>query len=220
MSLKPDADVAVFDFDHTLCRFDSSAAFFYWLIRQQLWRLGLGVLLAPWVLPLLAFRLTRKWPVRIAVRLASVGRPIEALPALVERYLAQAEPNWAYPDGLDRLRWHQQQGDQVVIATGSLQVLVQHMLARAAIDDVLVVGSILSASNYGWTQTQHCIGKNKIPMLQAHGVSAPWAYAYSDHAVDLPMLRHAKTAFLINPSAKSMALVRARMAALQILHWP
>lgn len=220
MSLAPDADVAVFDFDHTICRFDSSAHFFLWLMRQQWWRLIGSVLLLPFVLPLLGIRATQKIPVQILVRLATVGHPIDELPRLALRYLQQASSNWAYAQALERLRWHQEQGDDVVIATGSLQYLVQEMLRQAGLSHVRVVGSQMAASRFGWVSAQHCIGKNKIPMLQAQGICSPWRYAYSDHFADLPLLRRADTPFLINPNAKSLRIVRAQtLPGLQTLRW-
>ena len=214
------AGVAVFDFDHTLCRFDSSAHFFYWLIRQQFWRLLLCSVLAPLVLPLFCFRRTQKLPVRIAVRLASVGRPLTDLPELIQDYLRQAQQNWAYDEGLARLRWHQENGEQIVIATGSLQLLVTQMLSQAGLKNIRIIGSILVQSRFGWVSAQHCIGKKKIPLLQAEGINPPWQYAYSDHFADLPLLKNAETAFLVNPRAKSLRIVRAKsLPALQILRW-
>lgn len=220
MSLPQGVAVAVFDFDHTLCRFDSSAQFFYWLMRQRWWRVLMCLLIAPLVLPLLLFRPTQKLPVRIAVRLASVGRPIDQLPALIRAYLQQARPDWSYAQGIERVRWHQHQGDQVVIATGSLQYLVEEMLRQHGIEHVLVVGSEMAPSHFGWVSAQHCIGKNKIPMLRARGISAPWQYAYSDHFADLPLLRNADVAFLVNPGAKSLRIVQAKASpAIQTLRW-
>ena len=212
--------IAVFDFDHTVCRFDSSARFFYWLIRRSAWRFALCLLLLPVVVPFFCFRSTQKLPVRIAIRVATLGQPMTSLPSLIQTFLAQLQPDWAYAEALDRLRWHQQRGDQVVIVTGSLEALVSELLDRAGFIQVKVIGSLMRESPWGWVSARHCIGKTKISELREQGISAPWQYAYSDHFADLPLLKHAEAAFLVNPKAKSLRIVRAKLSAgLQVLHW-
>lgn len=120
------ARVIVFDFDLTLTRWDTASRFFKWLLRRDLWRLALVLLALPVLAPLLLVKVTRKWPIRYVVWVATLGRTNDALPALVEEHIQSLPMGHAsvfLPDAVAQPQAHVEQGDQVVIATGCLQPL-------------------------------------------------------------------------------------------------
>ncbi len=51
----------------------------------------------------------------------------------------------------------------------------------------------------GMVVHRHCYGAHKIPMLQERGFEPPWAFVYSDHETDLPLLRAGSRQFVVNP---------------------
>ena len=80
--MREEATVVVFDFDLTLTRWDTADRFFRWLLRRNPWRMALVIAALPVIGPLFAFRSTRRWPIRFAVWVATLGRSNHDLEAL------------------------------------------------------------------------------------------------------------------------------------------
>ena len=215
--------VVVFDFDLTLTRWDTADRFFRWLLRREPWRLALVLLALPLLAPLLPLRGTRKWPIRYAVWVATLGRTNASLAALTEAHidsLPQGHASVFLPDAVSQLRAHLDKGDRVVIATGCLQPLAAGLLARAQLTHVPLVASTLKPFLGGLVRDQHCFGANKVPMLTADGFPPPWAVAYTDHHADLPVLHLSAERYLINPQPACLARIEAAMGCnANLLSW-
>lgn len=216
-------NVAVFDFDLTLTRWETAGRFFKCLLRRQPWRIAGVVLALPVLAPLWALPHTRRLPVRFAVWVATFGHSGEALAALA---VAHADEVFGGPEpvflvqGVERLRNHLTRGDQVVIATGCWEPLARALLEREGLQDVPLVASTLRPCLGGWVSERHCLGENKIPMLTERGYPPPWRIAYTDHRADLPLLRNSEQWFLISPGLKCLRLIEEAMAAkAEILPW-
>lgn len=216
--------VVVFDFDLTLTRWDTASRFFRWRLRRDAWRLLLVGLALPVLLPLLALRDTRRWVIRYAVWVATLGLHPEGLPAQVQAFLqalpVEVREGVFLPDALARLRMHLAAGHRVVVATGSLQPLARALLDGQGLGDVPLVASTLRRGLGGLVRDQHCIGANKIPMLSAVGFAPPWAIAYTDHHADLPVLQHSAACYLVNPQPRCLARIQQQLpAAVTVLRW-
>ena len=215
--------VVVFDFDLTLTRWDTSDRFFRWLLRRDAWRLALVVAALPVVGPLFVSNRTRKWPIRYAVWIATLGRTPAALPGLVEAHLDAlgGERDAVFlPEALARLRSHLDAGHRVVVATGSLEVLARALMIRAGLDDVPLVASTLRPFLGGLVRDRHCFGPNKIPMLAERGFAPPWAVAYTDHHADLPVLALSTERFLVSPKPQCRARIeQALRIEATVLAW-
>jgi phosphatidylglycerophosphatase C len=152
--------------------------------------------------PFFLFKATRKWPIRFAVWVATLGKSAQALAFLaqehVEAIFAGAEPVFLQA-GLKQLQSHLELGHRVVIATGCLEPLAQRLLHQAGYGHVPLVASTLRPFLGGQARHHHCFGSNKIDMLTKRGFAPPWAIAYTDHRSDLPVLRHSAQWFLISP---------------------
>lgn len=221
--MNQESAVVVFDFDLTLTRWDTADRFFRWLLRRDPWRFALVLVAFPILAPLLLTRSTRKWPIRFAVWAATLGRTPDALPALVEEHIQSLPMGHAsvlLPVAVGRLQAHVAQGDQVVVATGCLEPLAHALLRRAGLDHVPLVASTLRPFFGGLIRDQHCFGPNKIPMLAARGFAPPWAAAYTDHHVDLPVLRLSSERYLISPKPRCLARIEEALAIkATILTW-
>lgn len=221
--MKEQATSVVFDFDLTLTNWDTADHFFRWLLKRQPWRLAMVLALAPVLLPLFLLRSTRKWPVRVAVWVATLGRSHEALDVLVTAHVdevfAGAAPVFLH-EGLARLQSHIQQGHRVVIATGCLEVLARELLTRAGYGHVPLVGSSLKPRFWGLASNEHCFGPRKISMLASRGFAPPWSVSYTDHQCDLPVLKLSDQRFLVNPKPESVRLIERELACkASILAW-
>jgi phosphatidylglycerophosphatase C len=215
--------VVVFDFDLTLTRWDTSDRFFRWLLRRDAWRLALVIAALPIAGPMFASTRTRKWPIRFAVWVATLGRTPRSLPALVEAHLDAlgSEGDAVFlPEALARLRSHVDAGHRVVVATGSLDVLARALMARAGLDEVPLVASTLRPFLGGLVRDRHCFGPNKIPMLAERGFAPPWAMAYTDHHADLPVLELSAERFLVSPTPRCRARIeQALRGEATVLAW-
>jgi len=208
--------IVVFDFDLTLTRWDTADHFFRWLLRRDLWRLAIVVAAFPFFGPLLLIRRSRKWPIRFAVWVATLGRTSVSLPGLAEehiRSLPEGHTSVFLPKALAQLQAHLAKGDRVVIATGCLEPLAQALLRRAGLGHVPLVASTLRPFLGGLVSDQHCFGANKVPMLTAYGFPPPWAVAYTDHRADLPLLQLSTERYLVSPGRKCRAHIERAMGA-------
>jgi phosphatidylglycerophosphatase C len=202
-----DASIIVFDFDLTLTRWDTADRFFRWLLRRELWRWCSLAVLTPVLAPLLLFRSTRKLPIRFAIWLASLGRSEHALRRLIGEHIARLDESVFIPAAVARLRSHLDQGHRVVIATGCLAPLAAALLRDVGLADVPLVASTHRHFLGGIVVDRHCVGSNKVSMLQERGYFPPWTAAYTDHRADLPMLRLSEACFLVNPRPKCLAII-------------
>jgi len=200
--------LAVFDFDHTLTHWDTAARFFGWLLRRNPLKVLIGAPVALLLSPLAVSRRTRGIPLRSAVWLATLGHSEPQLQVLARLHIAQIVGRggaMVRADARVQILWHQQQGHRVVVATGAPEYLAREILANEGIGDLTVVGSSLRSFLGGMIADQHCYGERKIPMLATRGIRPPWAFVYSDHESDLPLLRAGTRQFLVNPTPKTAA---------------
>lgn len=222
-SIHPTAITVVFDFDLTLTRWDTADRFFRWLLRRDPWRLALLLPSLPAMLPLLLIRPARKWPVRHAVWVATLGRSHSDLQTLVKAHTDEVFSDGASPflrEGLERLEAHVRQGHRVAIATGCLEMLARELLERAGFGHVPLVGSSLRPWCGGMVRDEHCFGANKIRMLARRGFAPPWSATYTDHPCDLPILKHSAQRFLVNPGPEAVRIVERELACkVEILAW-
>jgi phosphatidylglycerophosphatase C len=215
--------VVVFDFDLTLTRWDTAERFFRWLLARDGWRVAMVLLALPVLGPLMLIRRTRKWPVRFAVWVATLGRSLDDLPRLAEehiRALPAGHESVFLPAAIERLQAHVAQGHRVVIATGCLEPLARALLAHAGLAHIPLAASTLRPFLGGLARARHCFGANKIPMLAAHGFAPPWAAAYTDHHADLPVLELSAERYLVSPEPQCLARInQALPAGVTILTW-
>lgn len=215
-----EARTVVFDFDLTLTNWDTAERFFRWLLTRDRWRLGLVLCALPVVGPLFLSRATRKWPIRFAIWVATLGRSQKDLQRLAHEH---AEATFAGPspvflqEGLQQLQSHLEQGHRVVVATGCLEVLAKEFLRRAGYGQVPLVGSTLRPFLGGMARHHHCFGPNKIPMLTERGFAPPWAVAYTDHQCDLPVLALCREYYLVNPKPEAIRLIQRALGSRSVV---
>lgn len=189
----------LFDFDGVLSHGDAFRLFIRQRYRYSLWRTPLAVLALPWLLALLLVR--RRWPRGSLVHIALLGLGERRYRVVAEQFadhLAR-RPRQFLRDGLLALRRHQAAGDRVLVVTGCEQVLVTRLLAQLGLPALEIVASQLRPGWFGMRLQQHNLSARKLERLQALGL-ASWDIAYTDSDHDVPMLRPAREAVLVNAS--------------------
>lgn len=188
------APVAVFDFDGTIIHGDSTTAF----CRAEV----PAARLVPAILrtaPRLAF-----YPLSLAARtqlkeslLTALfgGREADEFRSRTAEWARAVLPGMVRPDALERLRWHQDEGHRVVLASGSLELLLEPWAAAIGVGDVLATRlEVREGRLTGRLDGPNCYGPEKVVRLrellgELDGVEV---YAYGDSRGDRELLAAAR----------------------------
>lgn len=128
-SLREDAPLVVFDFDHTLYDGDSGSDLFAWLMLRNPLRLLLALLVTPLLGPLVAMLATRRRSLSCYVWIATFGMRYKhefnkVIRAYVRVHASQIRKR-LLPKALEVFASHRIAGDCVVVATGAPPELVR-----------------------------------------------------------------------------------------------
>lgn len=216
--------VVVFDLDGTLVAGDSFGAFVRHLIARHRLRYGVAVLTAPAWLPAFLLPPTRLMTERYLVWLAAVGMDEDAFAAAAGDFAAHhagASAGRTAAAALARVRQHEAAGHRVIVATGCAAPLAHQVCAVIGLDGVEVVASTLVRRRWGLPRRAVPVrGEGKLRALQAAGVRLPVDHAYSDSLSDLPLLSAARTAHVVDPTARDLARLRRELGEdVDLLRW-
>ncbi|GGA24086.1 hypothetical protein GCM10010981_10610 [Dyella nitratireducens] len=199
-----DADASrtvLFDFDGVLFQGDAFEQFIRHRYASSAIYKVLAVLTVPWWLLCGVFSRRRAAWALTHVALCGLG---------AQRYQAAAEafadelvrrPRQFYRVGLSVLRRHLAEGDNVIVVTGCERMLVTRLLSQLGLPELTIVATQLKPGLFGMRLQMHNIGRRKVQNLAAKGVTT-WRMAYSDSFQDMPMLKPAVEAVLVNGTPK------------------
>lgn len=190
-------NLALFDFDGTLCNADSFTGFiFYTLSKRHIAKRGLKIL--PWIQ---AYYLKRYPAHKMRPRLFHAmfkQIPANDLQQLAQQYLYQILPKLNQPL-LDQLRQHQAQGDDVVLVSASLDIYLKPICDHLGID-LICTQTEISLDHYtGYYQSQDCSCEQKRLRVEAqYNLSCYNAiYAYGNSEEDREMLALADYPYMV-----------------------
>ncbi|MCF7826164.1 MAG: HAD-IB family hydrolase [Candidatus Marinimicrobia bacterium] len=209
---------AFFDFDETLLAIDSAGIGFK-VLKEQ------GYLTWAFMLKMMVIMLLRKVGVVDEQIMARTflsfyrGRDlqpfVDSAQAFYEEYL---QPNLS-PEVLQKLRWHQEQGHQTVLVTGSIDYYLQPVMVDLGIDHLLCTHLELDADGLlsGRSKGPVCVGETKVTLAKdlakSQGLDLTQSYAYGNSELDIPMLMEVGHPVIVNPTS---GLVRHA----QRYNWP
>ncbi len=220
---RDNAQLVVFDFDHTLYDGDSGSHLFAWLIKRNPLRLLAALLATPLLGPLVALLPTRRHGISGYVWIATFGlHGAREFNTIIDQYVRTHEAEIRtrlLPKALDVFAAHRTAGDKVVVATGAPPELAREILAFVAHQDVTVIGSEVGPRFGAMGATRHCHNEEKMRMLRERGYG-DIAIAYSDSTADLPLLEAAKAPVVVNPKHSRVEFFRKVLpAGTPILNW-
>jgi phosphatidylglycerophosphatase C len=182
-------NLALFDFDGTITTGDTFTPFLRFSISPSRAILG-GILISPL---LVAHRLglistPRTRPIVARVGFQGASAPI--LRELGRRYAAEVLPTTIEPHAIERLHWHQRQGDTVAVVSAGLDVYLSAWcgpLGVALICTELEVGHGRMTGRY---RHGDCSGPSKAALIRATFDLCRFetVYAYGDTLEDREML--------------------------------
>lgn len=193
--------IVVFDFDGVLFHGDSFSMFMRHRYKHSLLSKLLALLTMPWWLLCLVF--SRWWAGRALVHAALFGMGQKRYQREVDAFVDQVvrRPRQFCRDGLQTLRKHVADGDEVIVVTGCEQTLAARLLSQIGLPEIGVIGSQLKPGWSGLRVRLHNVGRRKVQSLAAKGVKS-WRVAYGDSMLDAQMLKQAHEAVLVNGSPK------------------
>ncbi|MEN5207032.1 haloacid dehalogenase-like hydrolase [Stenotrophomonas terrae] len=220
---RDDAQLVVFDFDHTLYDGDSGSHLFAWLIKRNPLRLLAAILATPLLGPLVALLPTRRFGISGYVWIATFGlHQAREFNKVIDQYVLRHEPQirqHLLPHALQVFAAHRRAGDRVIVATGAPPELARAILAFVAEQGVPVIGSEVGPRLGAMGATRHCHNEEKMRMLRERGYG-DIAIAYSDSTADLPLLQAAKAPVVVNPKHSRVAYFgKVLPAGTPILNW-
>lgn len=182
-------NLALFDFDGTITERDTFAPFLRFAVRPGRALVG-GLLVSP---ILLAYRLgvlsaSRTRP--LVARACFQGEAAETVRASGRRYAAEVVPTGLRAHALERIQWHQQQGDTVVVVSAALDVYLAPWCAAMGVLCICTELEDRDGRLTGRYRLGDCSGIAKVQRVrEQYDLSRfPVIYAYGDTHEDLPML--------------------------------
>lgn len=215
-------DLALFDLDETLICDDNTGLWLRWLVSQ-----GYA---PPALLEQERELMTHYYQGTLAIEdymnitlspLAGMGTLTVA--GWIRRFIHRDIMPRVYPAARDKLAWHKQRGDTIVIISASGEHLVTPIVEQLGADVALAIGVEIVDERYsGNTFGTMTYKEGKVTRLndwlsQQNAVKFEHIWAYSDSINDLPMLEHADYAHVINPAEPLLNLAQQR--GWDVHHW-
>lgn len=182
-------NLALFDFDGTITERDTYSSFLRSAVSPSRALVG-GLLVSP---VLLAYRLgalpaSRTRP--LIARACFQGRRVEVVRALGRRYASEVLATGLRAHAVERIQWHQQQGDTVVVVSAALDVYLAPWCAAMRVQCICTELEEHDGRLTGRYRLGDCSGDAKAQRVrEQYDLSRfPVIYAYGDTHEDLPML--------------------------------
>lgn len=208
-------DLALFDLDETIICEDSTGLWLHWLVSQGF--APSAILQQEQALMDRYYQGTLSMEEYMDTTLAPLtGLATSTVSGWIRRFIQRDIVPRVYPAARERIRWHQQRGDTVMVISASGEHLVAPIAQRLGADCALAIGVEVVDSRYSgkiFGPLTYKEGKVECVnrwLSQSSARQFEKTWAYSDSINDLPMLEHADRAFAINPAAPLQQLASER----------
>lgn len=198
--------VVVFDFDGTLVSRDSFLDFSVRYCIRRPWRLLLVAAVLP--LALVVLRRSKTSAPSVLLWAMTVGASTRKFVLELRRYARRVLVHYANESIFQELTQRVSDGSRVVVATGSLPILVRSLFSARQAAALSVVGSRFRSRWCGLVVETHCTGRTKPRELKRRFGIEQWASVYTDSFADGPLLRGANDIVLVGPSPSTLERTR------------
>jgi HAD superfamily hydrolase (TIGR01490 family) len=185
-------DLAVFDLDGTLTRRDTALPFLA-LVGGRGRVAAALVRCSPAMARSVLDRARRDDAKERLIRLTLSGRRATDVGAAGAEYATLLAATQLRPDMVARLRWHQAEGHECVIASASVEAYVVPLARQLGVDQVVATRLDVGADGVltGRLRGANCRGEEKLRRLAELLGSRPIGWAYGDSVDDQAMLDRA-----------------------------
>lgn len=139
------------------------------------------------------------------------GIPVAQIGPVVDRYVAALMERGLNQSMVQALQAHLLRGDRVILVTASFDLYVEKLADRLGIPTVVCTRAEIRDGNLtGRIHGANCYGPEKLQRVASLLAPGEWAASilYTDHHSDLPLLEKVSQGFLVNPDAKTRALLK------------
>lgn len=182
-------NLALFDFDGTITTRDVYPGFLSYCSPR--WRVVAG-----WVVLALPYLLMKRgWFSPKAMRLLAAfvgffGASESHVRARGEAYAREVIATMLRPEAMARIDWHREQGDTIVVVSGSMDVYLEPFCRAHGLELVCNLPASRGGRLTGFFRERDCAGVGKVARLNARYDLSRYAtiYAYGDTDEDRAML--------------------------------
>ncbi len=181
--------LALFDFDGTITYKDSFGDFIIYAVGRRKFITG-ALLLSPMLLGY-ASGFIANWRAKELVSTHFFGGwDVRAFEKLASRYSRERIPRIVREIAIERIGWHKQRGDTVVVVSASIDLWLNGWCADCGIELIATKLETKSGKLTGRFSTRNCSGKEKVRRIEEHYnlKSFDRIYAYGDSHGDKAML--------------------------------
>lgn len=210
---KKNKNLALFDFDGTLCKKDSFTGFiFYALSKRHIVKQGIKIL--PWIQ---AYYLNA-YPAHAMrsklFRAMFSNANVLELQQIAQDYAASLMSQLSHPL-LKQLRQHQALGDEVVLVSASVDVYLKHVCSLLNIDLICTQTEQVNNTYTGQYTTPDCSAEQKRRRIleKYHLDDYAVIYAYGNSIEDNEMLALANHAYMVGTDQRLPEIISYKKLA-------
>ncbi|OPX97575.1 MAG: hypothetical protein A4E58_01339 [Syntrophorhabdus sp. PtaB.Bin006] len=181
--------LALFDFDGTITCRDSFAGFTKYLVGKTRFYLGVACLMPVVAGFFLGF--IRAWRAKeLMSMLFFRGRDVREFEESASRYSREELPGIVRKIAVERIEWHQQRGDTVVVVSASIDSWLKGWCETHGVDLIATELEAKEGRISGKFLTRNCSGREKVRRITERYDLSDFdcIYAYGDSPGDRPML--------------------------------
>ncbi len=181
--------IAFFDFDGTITTDDSLLKFIRFVVGDSKFIIGL-IFLSP---ILIAYKLKLIPNYKAKQKMLSwffKGYNTQEFLEVANKYSLHHIDNIIRQKAMQKIQWHQQQGDEIVIVSASIKCWLQPWCDKQGIDLIATELEFRNGKVSGLLKTKNCYGKEKVKRIkEKYNISTfDCIYAYGDSRGDKEML--------------------------------
>ncbi len=204
-------DLALFDLDETLIDDDSASLWMRWLVTEGFAPAELEQ--QEQQLMQLYYQGKLSMEDYMQATLAPLaGLNTQTVAGWVQRYIRRDILPRVYPAARERLLWHRERGDCILVISATGEHLVAPIAAQLGADGALAIGvevqdGRFTGNTYGtMTYQQGKVTRLKTWLAEHPELSFEHSHGYSDSLNDKAMLEYVDSATVINPDTELKAL--------------
>ena len=188
--------LALFDFDGTLTTKDSLGDFILFAFGKPKTVIG-GILLSPTLAGYALGLMDNGTAKQQVLKYFFGGMSVEIMRELGQQYAKQRLPKILRPAGLEKLKWHQQQGHKIVIVSASTEYWLKPWTDSMGFDLLATQLDTKDQKLTGCYAGENCHGEEKVRRIKSVYDLNQFdeIYAYGDTSGDKPMLALAHHGF-------------------------
>jgi phosphatidylglycerophosphatase C len=185
-------DLALIDFDGTVTTKGVYPDFLHYAVPRSR-KLTAGALLSPLIAAYKCGLMSDPAIRRVLSRASFQGEDPTRVRALGEQFVKDVLPGLIRPIALERIAWHKERGDRVVVVSASLDVYLIPWCRALALDLICTELEESAGRLTGRYVQADCYGVEKVRRIRERLPLADYGviYAYGDTEDDRPMLNMA-----------------------------